>query len=66
MIPRLLAPLRRYPLLHDDFTERPRPPANLLASGTTYDLGIYVKRRYAEYMDTLTFTPKIDTVNSRK
>lgn len=37
----------------NDFVDRTRPPAELLSSGTAYDLGIYVKKRYQEYLDTL-------------
>lgn len=46
----------------DDFVDRTRPPADLLATGTAYDLGIYVKRRYKEMMDTL--RPARDSTSS--
>ncbi|WP_126248937.1 hypothetical protein [Chitinophaga rhizosphaerae] len=46
----------------DEFVDRTRPPADLLANGTAYDLGMYVKRRYLEYLDTLSSTIKKDTV----
>lgn len=42
----------------DDFVDRTRPPAALLSSGTAYDLGIYVKKRYQEYLDTLVHPQK--------
>lgn len=43
----------------EDFVEKSRPPADLLANATAYDLGVYIKRQYKNYLDTL----KKDTIH---
>jgi hypothetical protein len=35
------------------FVDRTRPNAGFLAGITAYDLGVYVKKRYKEYLDTM-------------
>ncbi|MGE7777307.1 hypothetical protein ACQKLP_21495 [Chitinophaga sp. NPDC101104] len=47
----------------DAFVDKTRPPAELLTSGTAYELGIYVKRRYKEYLDTLPASNQKDTLH---
>ncbi|RPD41588.1 hypothetical protein [Chitinophaga barathri] len=36
-----------------EFIDKTRPNAAFLAGITAYDLGVYVKRRYKEYLDTI-------------
>ncbi len=37
----------------DDFVEKTRPPAGLLANATAYDLGVYIKQQYKTYLGTI-------------
>lgn len=37
----------------EQFVDRTRPRASFLTGITAYDLGVYVKKRYKEYLDTL-------------